>query len=132
MTTNTHPAAVARSLTGAGTAIALIGMVTGFQISAAHAEQQAAAAAVVDAAPASVPARALAVRVLDASLLPEPVAAPAAPSSTSSGSTSSRSGGGTAAPAPAAPARPAPAPAPAAPAPAPAPPADGTTAGSGG
>jgi hypothetical protein len=124
MTTNERPAAVARALTGAGTAIAMIGMVTGFQISAAVAEQQAqldaAAVAATTAAPANV--RGQAVRVLDASLLPEivvaaPVADPAASSGTRSSSTAA---------APAAPAAPAPAPA------QPAPPANGTTAGSGG
>jgi 2-oxoglutarate dehydrogenase E2 component (dihydrolipoamide succinyltransferase) len=123
MTTNQRPAAVARALTGAGTAIAMIGMVTGFQISAAAAEQQAqldaAAVATTTAAPANV--RGQAVRVLDASLLPEIVAAPVAASTTSSGTRSSST-----AAAPAAPAAPAPAPA------QPAPPANGTTAGSGG
>lgn len=125
MTTNDRPAAVARALTGAGTAIAMIGMITGFQLSAAAAEQQAqldAAAATATAASSTV-ARGQAVRVLDPSLLPEiVVAAPAAAPVTSSRS-------GSSAAAPAAPA--APPPAPAAPA-APAPPANGTTAGSGG
>ena len=129
MTTNDRPAAVARALTGAGTAIAMIGMITSFQLSAAAAEQQAQLdAAAVAATTANAGAvRGQAVRVLDPSLLPEivvaaPVVAPAAPAST----TGSRSGSSAAAPA--APAAPAPAPAPAQPAP----PADGTTAGSGG
>lgn len=124
MTTNERPAAVARALTGAGTAIALISMVTAFQISAAVAEQQAQAEAIASPTVAATNVRAQAVRVLDPSLLPEivaaaPVAAPSTNSSSSSGSTAA---------APAAPAAPAPAPAPAQPAP----PANGTTAGSGG
>lgn len=126
MTTNDRPAAVARALTGAGTAIAMIGMITGFQLSAAAAEQQAQLDAAATAATATDQAtvRGQAVRVLDPSLLPEiVVAAPAAAPVASSGS---RTGSGSAAPA--APAAPAPAPAPAQPAP----PANGTTAGSGG
>ena len=111
MTTSPRPAAVARTLTGAGTAIALIGMVTGFQVSAAVAEQQAQgeaqAQAAVDAAATGSHTRSFAARVLDPSLLPTPE--PVAPR-----------------PAP-------PAPRAAAPAPAPAPaPADGSTGGSGG
>lgn len=127
MTTNERPAAVARALTGAGTAIAMIGMITGFQLSAAAAEQQAQvdAAATAAATASSTATRGQAVRVLDPSLLPEIVVAaptaatPAAPTASASRSSS----------APAAPA------APAAPPPAPAqlaPPANGTTAGSGG
>ncbi len=120
MTTNERPAAVARALTGAGTAIAMISMVTAFQVAAVAAEQQAQADAAVVATTTVAPTnvRGQAVRVLDASLLPE-IAAPAsvATASTSSGSSAA---------APAAPAAPAPAPA------QPAPPANGTTAGSGG
>lgn len=129
MTTKHHPAAATRSLVGATTAIALIGMVTGFQ-TAAHAEQQAAAAAAVSAAESTVvvttgtDGRTHAVRVLDPSLLPQPAAATTTVAA--SGATSSSRTTSPAAPAPAAPAPAAPAPA------APAPPADGTTAGSGG
>ncbi len=126
MTTKDRPAAVARALTGAGTAIAMIGMITGFQLSAAAAEQQAqvdAAAAVATTTTSAV--RGQAVRVLDPTLLPEiVVAAPVAAAVPSSSGTRS----GSSAAAPAAPAPPAPAPAPAQPAP----PANGTTAGSGG
>lgn len=119
MTTNERPAAVARALTGAGTAIAMISMVTAFQVAAVAAEQQAQAdAAVVAATTTASNVRGQAVRVLDASLLPEIVAAaPVATAATNSGSNAA---------APAAPAAPAPAPA------QPAPPANGTTAGSGG
>lgn len=124
MTTNERPAAVARALTGAGTAIAMIGMITGFQISAAAAEQQAQvdAAATAAATASSTATRGQAVRVLDPSLLPEIVvvaATPAAPTASASRSSSAPA-------APAAPAAPPPAPA------QPAPPANGTTAGSGG
>jgi hypothetical protein len=106
---------VARTLTGAGTAIALIGMVTAFQFSAAVAADQAEADAQTQAAVAAEAAatdvRGQAVRVLDASLLPEVVIAP---------------------PVTIAPVRSAAA-APAAPAaPAAAAPADGSTGGSGG
>ncbi len=115
--TSPRPAAVARTLTGAGTVIALIGMVTGFQVAGTIAEQQAQADAQVQAAEATgTHVRGQAVRVLDPSLLPEIVVAPpVAVAPVSSGSS-----------APAAPAAPAPSPA------QPAPPADGNTGGSGG
>jgi 2-oxoglutarate dehydrogenase E2 component (dihydrolipoamide succinyltransferase) len=104
-------------LTGAGTAIALIGMVTSFQVSAAVAAQNAEIAANIAAADAAAASgvndRGQGVRVLDPSLLPEiviPTPAPRAPSSAAQS----------------APAAPAPAPA------RPAPQADGNTGGSGG
>lgn len=129
MTTSDRPAAVARALTGAGTAIAMIGMITSFQLSASMAEQQAQLDATAVAAETTSPtvARGQAVRVLDPSLLPEIVVATPVEASAPSSASRSRPASSSVSTAPAAPA----APAPAAPA-QPAPPADGTTAGSGG
>jgi hypothetical protein len=120
--TEKHPAANARTLTAAGTAMAMIAIVTGFQVGAAQTAQSQAASATEVAQ-----SKGVIDPYIDPALAPAPAAAVPAAATASTAST------GVAAAAPAAPAPAAPAaPAPAAPAPAPQPPADGTTAGSGG
>jgi 2-oxoglutarate dehydrogenase E2 component (dihydrolipoamide succinyltransferase) len=131
--TRHHPAATTRTLTGAGTAIALICMVTGFQVTAVQTAQADAASAHGQ--------KAVAVHVVTE---PEPVVtetsepvaprepAPSAPAPAPKPAAPQPAAPKPAAPAPA-PTPAAPAPAPAAPAPvAPAPAPNASTGGSGG
>jgi hypothetical protein len=126
--TKHHPARGARTITGAASVIALIGMVVGFQSTART--EEAAKAVTPDplGTPSAVPTDAATVD--PAVVAPAQPAAPAAPAPAAPAKAPAAPAAP--APAPAAPAAPAPAPAPAAPAPAPAPATNGTSAGSGG
>lgn len=124
MTKRVHPAETARKLVGVASGVALVGIVTGFQLSA-NAQESEQAQQSIQGTPAAV-APAGSNQAPAAEVAPEAVPAPAAPATQQVVVPE--------AVAPAAPAVPAEVPAPAAvaPAPAPAAPVNGTTAGSGG
>ena len=130
MTKRIHPAESARKLVGVASGVALVGIVTGFQLSA-NAQESDQAQQVVQGTPAAV-APADGVSQPPASeAAPEAVPAPAAPSNQQV-AVSQDSAPAVEAPV-SAPAAPVEAPAAVAPAPAaPAAPVNGTTAGSGG
>ena len=136
MTKRVHPAETARKLVGVASGVALVGIVTGFQLSA-NAQEGEQAQQVIQDTPAAVTPAAGETQPPAAEVAPEAVPAPAAPSNQQV-SVSQNPAPAVEAPvsAPAAPAAPAEAPAAVAPAPvAPAAPAaavNGTTAGSGG
>lgn len=122
MTKRVHPAESARKLVGVLSGVALVGIVTGFQVSA-NAQESQQAQLNVSSTPASVSPETISPETPVTEVVPEAVPAPAAPQQQQVAVSD--------VPAPAAPA-PVEAPAPAAVAPAPAAPVNGTTAGSGG
>ena len=115
MTKRVHPAQMARKVTGVTSAVALVGIVSGFQLSANATEQAAPQVAKDLSAPAasSAPVSSAAPTAAQASgAVSNP--APAAPAKTTTSSTSTTtSSGSVSAPAPAAAPAAAPAPAPA-------------------
>jgi hypothetical protein len=124
MTKRIHPAESARKLVGVASGVALVGIVTGFQLSA-NAQESEQAQQVIQGTPSAVAPDAGATQAPVAEVAPEAVPAPAAPAAQQVAVPE--------AVAPAAPAAPVEAPAAVAPAPAaPAAPVNGTTAGSGG
>ena len=121
MTKRMHPAQTARKLVGVASGVALVGIVTGFQVSA-NAQESDQAQQVVQGTPAAVAPAAGETQAPAVEVAPEAVPAPAAPAAQQ-----------VVVPEVAAPAAPVEAPAAVAPAPAaPAAPVNGTTAGSGG
>ncbi|WP_298122648.1 hypothetical protein [uncultured Aurantimicrobium sp.] len=136
MTKRVHPAETARKLVGVASGVALVGIVTGFQLSA-NAQEGEQAQQVIQGTPAAVAPAAGETQAPAAEVAPEAVPAPAAPSNQQV-SVSQNPAPPVEAPAsvpaaPVAPAAPVEAPAAVAPAaPAPAAPVNGTTAGSGG
>lgn len=130
MTKRIHPAESARKLVGVASGVALVGIVTGFQLSA-NAQESEQAQQLIQGTPAAVAPVAGASQAPASEIAPEAVPAPAAPSQQQ---VVVPQGAAPAAEAPvSAPAAPVEAPAAVAPAPAaPAAPVNGTTAGSGG
>lgn len=126
MTKRVHPAETARKLVGVASGVALVGIVTGFQLSA-NAQESETAQQVIQGTPAAVAPATGETQAPATEVAPEAVPAPAAPAVQQVVVPEG--------PAPAAPAAPVEAPAAVAPAPAPAAtaaPVNGTTAGSGG
>ncbi|MDF9809359.1 cytoskeletal protein RodZ [Aurantimicrobium minutum] len=123
MTKRVHPAETARKLVGVASGVALVGIVTGFQLSA-NAQESELLQQPIQETPAAVAPTAGSTQAPAAEVAPEAVPAPATQQVVVPEAV-----------APAAPAAPAEVPAPAAVAPAPAAPTapvNGTTAGSGG